>query len=323
MRLLSYRASDIFELTTFDDDSLPPYAILSHTWIDGEEVTYDELVTGTRKEKAGYGKLRFCEERAAQDGLKYFWVDTCCIDKRNNTELSQAINSMFRWYQSAAKCYVYLSDVQVPDKIVDVELFQMTWEESFKKSRWFTRGWTLQELIAPATVEFFSKNGIRLGSKRSLEMEVHAITGIPIGAIRGYRLSDYSVKDRMAWVRKRKTTVKEDKVYCLLGIFETFMPLIYGEGEHHASQRLQELIEQSRRRKESRIRNTLQNLQNASRLREENLGIEDSETLASMNEIGVVLEKQGQYEMAEAILKQTLATQEKCLGKSIQTRCRA
>jgi hypothetical protein len=242
MRLLSYTPSDIFELTNFNDDSLPPYAILSHTWSDGEEVTYNELVAGTGKEKAGYAKLHFCRERAAEDNLEYFWVDTCCINKSTSDELSTAINSMFRWYRSAAKCYVYLADVQVPDKIPDIESFQMIWAEAFQKSRWFTRGWTLQELIAPAIVEFFSKDGIRLGSKKSLEKEIHAITRIPIGAIRGYPLSDYSMEDRVAWVKKRRTTVKEDKAYCLLGIFGIFMPLIYGEGESHAFQRLQESI---------------------------------------------------------------------------------
>jgi hypothetical protein len=222
---------------------------------------------------------------------------------------------MFRWYRSAAKCYVYLSDVQVPDKIVDIESFQMVWEEAFQKSRWFTRGWTLQELIAPATVEFFSKDGIRLGSKKSLEKEIRAITGIPIGAIRGYHLSDYSIEDRVAWAKKRKTTVKEDKVYCLLGIFGIFMPLIYGEGESHAFQRLQESIEHSKRGRERRIRHALQDLPNIFQLREENFGMEDNETLASMNELGAALEEQGQYEEAEAMHRQTLAIREKVLGK--------
>jgi hypothetical protein len=116
MRLLSCGTKDDFELTTFDDESLPPYAILSHTWADSqEEVTYHELIARIGKEKAGYAKLRFCGERAAKDDLmKYFWVDTCCINKATSDELDAAINSMFRWYQRAAKCYVFLSDVVVP-----------------------------------------------------------------------------------------------------------------------------------------------------------------------------------------------------------------
>jgi hypothetical protein len=244
MRLLSLTTNDEFKLTTFtDDESLPPYAILSHTWIEGQEVIYDELIAGTGKEKAGYDKLRFCGERAAQDGLQYFWVDTCCIDKRNNTELGAAINSMFRWYQRAARCYVFLLDVVMPHNVPDPQLYQITWEDAFRTSRWFTRGWTLQELIAPASVEFFSKERKRLGDRISLEHEIREITDLPIEVLRGQSLTEFSVDERMSWVARRKTTIKEDKVYCLFGIFRVFMPLIYGEGEEHAYKRLMEEIQ--------------------------------------------------------------------------------
>jgi hypothetical protein len=111
MRLLKRLPNGDFELVSFDDDNPSQYAILSHTWTDGEEVTYDELVVGTGKDKAGYAKICFCGERAAQDGLKYFWVDTCSINKSTTQELQMAINSMFRWYQRVTKCYVYLLDV--------------------------------------------------------------------------------------------------------------------------------------------------------------------------------------------------------------------
>jgi hypothetical protein len=241
MRLLRHRADDDFELITFHDDDIPPYAILSHTWTGGE-VTYDDLVAGVGKTKTGYVKIHFCGERAAEDGLEYFWVDSCCINKATSDELSTAINSMFSWYQRATKCYVYLSDVQLPDELVDAEEFQITWKNAYQRSRWFTRGWTLQELLAPASVEFFSKEGRRLGSKISLEQEVSEMTQIPIGALRGQHLSEFSVDERMSWAVKRKTTVKEDKAYCLLGIFGVFMPLIYGEGDDHAFLRLQEEI---------------------------------------------------------------------------------
>jgi hypothetical protein len=254
MRLLKRLPDGNFELTSFNTDDPPPYAILSHTWIENQEVTYRELVAGIGKDKAGYTKIRFCGERAAEDSLQYFWVDTCCIDKSTSDELSTAINSMFSWYQRAAKCYVYLSDVQVPDEIVDVQAFRITWENVFRQSRWFTRGWTLQELLTPATVDFFSQEGKRLGSKISLEREIHEITKIPITAIRGQRLSEFSVEERMAWAEKRKTTLKEGKVYCLLGIFGVYMPLIYGEGEEHASQRLEEEIQKQISRKASRDR---------------------------------------------------------------------
>jgi hypothetical protein len=172
------------ELISFDDDNLPPYTILSHTWAEGQEVTYNELVSGTGKEKTGYAKIRFCVDRAAQDGLQYSWVDTCCIDKSSIQELQTAINSMFRWYQGASKCHVYLSDVQVPAEVINAQDFRITWAEAFRRSRWFTRGWTLQELLAPATVEFFSKEGKRLGSRLSLEQEIHETTKIPIEVMR-------------------------------------------------------------------------------------------------------------------------------------------
>lgn len=238
MRLLKRSPNGDFELISLNDDDPPPYAILSHTWTEGQEVTYNELVAGTGKDKAGYDKIRFCMDRAAEDGLDYSWVDTCCIDKSTSNELSTAINSMFRWYQRATKCYVYLSDVQVPDEVTDAQAFQITWEGAFRWSRWFTRGWTLQELLAPATVEFFSRECKRLGSRVSLEQEVHEITKVPIRALRGQSLTEFDVEERISWVIKRTTTLKEDKVYCLLGIFGVFLPLIYGEGEAYATLRL-------------------------------------------------------------------------------------
>ena len=244
MRLLRRTANGDLEVISFSDDNLPPYAILSHTWTEGQEVTYNELVARTRKEKSGYRKIHFCIDRAAEDGLQYSWVDTCSIDKSTNYELSTAINSMFRYYQHARKCYVYLSDVEVPDEVNDPHAFQITWVEAFRRSRWFTRGWTLQELLAPPTVEFFSKEGKRLGSRISLEQKIYEITKIPIEALRAQRpLSEFSNEERMRWAANRITTLKEDKVYCLLGIFGVFLPLIYGEGEVYATQRLEEEIQ--------------------------------------------------------------------------------
>lgn len=241
MRLLQRLQDNVFKLTSFDDEQLPPYTILSHTWAEGQEVTYNELVAGEGKNKTGYDKLRFCAEQAATDGYQYFWIDTCCINKTDPVELSTAINSMFRWYQRAVKCYVRLSDVSVPE-VVDVQAFPITWTEAFRRSRWFSRGWTLQELLAPPHVEFFSKEGRRLGSKISLEQEIHQITTIPIAVLRGQIVADYSIKERMRWAATRSTTFKEDRIYCLLGLFEVFLPLIYGEGEEYAAQRLEEEI---------------------------------------------------------------------------------
>ena len=146
---------------------------------------------------------------------------------------------MFRWYRGAAKCYVYLADVSTPAFDADDK---SSWEGAFRESRWFTRGWTLQELIAPVSVQFFSKEGVLLGDRTSLEQDIHYITGIPLIAIRGSSLSNFSVAERLAWIAKRDTTRKEDKAYSLLGIFDIHMPLIYGEGEKNAFRRLREEI---------------------------------------------------------------------------------
>ncbi|KAH8813211.1 kinesin light chain 1, partial [Xylogone sp. PMI_703] len=242
-RLLKRLPNGDLELVLFNDDNPPPYAILSHTWTEGQEVTYNELVSGTGKDKTGYDKIRFCVDRAAEDGLQYSWVDTCCIDKSTNHELNTAINSMFRWYQRASKCYVYLSDILVSAKVTDAQAFRITWVEAFRRSRWFTRGWTLQELLAPPTVEFFSKNGKLLGNKILLEQEINQITRIPIEVLRGQSLSTFSIEERMSWAAERTTTLKEDKIYCLLGIFGVFLPLIYGEGEEYATGRLRDEIQ--------------------------------------------------------------------------------
>lgn len=251
MRLLQSKTGGGFELTSFKPDDIPPYAILSHTWSEVEEVTYDELIAGEGMRKAGYAKIHFCGERAKKDGLRYFWVDTCCIDKRDNNELGLALNSMFHWYQRATKCYVYLSDVHIPNGGIDVQAFRITWENAFRRSRWFTRGWTLQELLAPASAEFFSADGTYLGNKISLEQEIHEITQLPIGALRKYDLQEFSVKQRMGWITGRKTTVEEDRAYCLLGIFGVFLPLIYGEGEKYALQRLREEVQRRSGRSQS------------------------------------------------------------------------
>lgn len=226
MRLLYRRNESEFGLTEhLAPEDIPPYAVLSHTWgPDVEEVTFSDLMNDTGKGKAGYDKIRFCGEKAASCGLEYFWVDTCCINKSSTAELQEAINSMFKWYRNAAKCFVYLSDMSIHD-------FN-NHRSRLRASRWFTRGWTLQELIAPMSVEFFSKEGQRLGDKRSLERQIHKITGIPVPALRGNPLSNFSIEERMSWVANRNTKHIEDKAYCLLGVFGVYMPLIYGEGDN-------------------------------------------------------------------------------------------
>ncbi|KAF1810813.1 HET-domain-containing protein [Eremomyces bilateralis CBS 781.70] len=249
MRLLKLNGNGGFILETFGT-TIPPYAILSHTWgSNSDEVTFKDVVDGTGNNKAGYQKLIFCGDQAKSDSLSYFWVDTCCIDKSDTNELTKAINSMFRWYQNAARCYVYLSDVSVSTQ--GGQATNIEWESSLRNSRWFTRGWTLQELLAPRIVEFYSRDHVRLGDKKSLERPVCEKTGIAIEALQGRPLHDFSVKEKFRWVEKRQTTEEEDMTYCLLGIFGVFLPLIYGEGKENAMRRLRREIKDSEHKSRS------------------------------------------------------------------------
>jgi hypothetical protein len=257
MRLLQLENSGDFSLTEDYTEHVPPYAILSHTWgKDIEEVTFDDFRAGSYTGKAGYRKIQFCGEQAARDGLQYFWVDSCCINKSNHAELSEAINSMFSWYQNTAKCYVYLSDVSTQSD-TNGSFSRPSWKSEFRHSRWFTRAWTLQELIAPPSVEFFSREDERLGDKRSLELSLHEITGIPVEALRGNSLTQFSVEERMLWAAERTAKRKEDEAYCLLGIFNLHMPLIYGEGRENAFIRLEEEIGKRSKGKSSKVNNEL------------------------------------------------------------------
>jgi hypothetical protein len=229
MRLLHAKS---IRLRSFEENAIPPYSILSHTWED-EEVSFLDIQGPDAASKAGYTKIRYACQDALQRDLEYVWVDTCCIDKSSSAELSEAINSMFRWYANAAVCYAYLADVSAG----------LDWSESaFNSSRWWSRGWTLQELLAPADVLFFSRDGQLLGKKRQLSTRISDITGIGEGFItREIGLKEASIAKRMSWASRRKTTRPEDLAYCLLGIFGINMPLIYGEG-NKAFGRLQEEI---------------------------------------------------------------------------------
>jgi hypothetical protein len=158
MRLLNVNTNGSFGLTWFMPYRRPPYAILSHRWeADDQEVTFHDLRDGLASGKIGYRKIQFCADQAKTHGLLYFWVHSCCIGKSSSAELSEAINSMFHWYLNSAKCYVYLSDVPSVEQ---------SWDRAFCQSQWFTRGWTLQELLAHSSVEFFSRDGKRLGDKQ-------------------------------------------------------------------------------------------------------------------------------------------------------------
>ena len=139
------------------------------------------------------------------------------------------------------KCYVYLSDVSSDDHY-QKGLPGLLWEPALRRSRWFTRGWTLQELLAPAKVEFFSCEGMRLGDKSSLESQIYEITSIPIEALRGKPLFHFSVEERFSWAKNRQTTRKEDEAYALLGVFDIQMALLYGEGREKAISRLKRKV---------------------------------------------------------------------------------
>lgn len=244
MRLLQHDDAGNYSFAPdFASDNIPPYAILSHTWGPDEVVFADLAKTQDDwQQKAGYNKIRFCAEQARQHGLQYFWVDTCCIDKSDSIELQTAINSMFRWYHNAKRCYAHLSDVS-GTTAAGTQDGATPWEMAFRGSRWFTRGWTLQELIAPVVVEFYSREGKWLGDKQSLEPQLRDITSIPARALRGTPLSDFTIAEREAWIRNRQTKYEEDMAYSLLGIFGVYMPLIYGEGRQNAQRRLREEVQ--------------------------------------------------------------------------------
>jgi len=275
MRLLD---TGTLELCEFQPGSIPEYAILSHTWGD-QEVLYDDARHGRDRLLAcgkvvGLDKLLKSTAEATKNGYQYLWNDTCCIDKSSSAELSEAINSMFAWYRDSEVCYAYLAD------------FDSTKGEtlSSRPIRWFTRGWTLQELIAPLKVYFYDKNWVRFGDKWSLAAHLVAVTGInelvfrwhfdPIHYLAVYGddntdlnqdhlprhspkspcnfcrrdlnhvIESFRIATRMSWAASRETTRPEDMAYSLLGIFGVNMPMLYGEGER-AFLRLQQAILQT------------------------------------------------------------------------------
>lgn len=305
MRLLHVTS---FALEERLGDSIPPYAILSHTWGPLEdEVLYSDVCNGLKPgttEKPGWAKVQNSCQQACVDGYSYIWIDTCCIDKSSSAELSEAINSMWQWYQRAGICYAYLEDValgtpkvftdwsEVPEHVLndgyttedittdDGRTVKVVWLKdtapvvrSFTKSRWFTRGWTLQELIAPRDVEFYSSSWVLIASRqrnKDYAQRIEEKTGIPLSILRraacscpqhrqrvtipdlkctscGQRLNSlaildsHSIAERMSWAAGRKTTRLEDRAYSLLGLFGVHMPLLYGEGDR-AFLRLQDEI---------------------------------------------------------------------------------
>ncbi|KAI7784327.1 HET-domain-containing protein [Diaporthe eres] len=223
MRLLNCRTRTLEVFA----DAVPCYAILSHTW-EEDEVCFcdfnDPNIDHTSMK--GWYKIDKSCEQALLDGLEYVWIDTVCIDKSSSAELSEAINSMFGWYCNPTLCYAYLSDLPA------VKL---------RESRWFTRGWTLQEMIAPKEIKFYDKHWRSCGTKSGLICQLNEITGVDNMILLGGNLRLISVARIISWAAKRKTTRVEDMAYCLLGLFDISMPMLYGEGIK-AFRRLQENI---------------------------------------------------------------------------------
>ncbi|KAL2203463.1 HET-domain-containing protein [Sarocladium strictum] len=232
-----------FELEEFASSSSVRYAILSHTWHNGEVLFHDMAKSNLAQaqEKPGFRKILYTCQQAASSGLEYAWVDTCCINKTSSAELSEAINSMFQWYKDAQVCYVYLNDLS-RSQLAQMEESTESIEATFGKCRWFSRGWTLQELIAPSSVEFYDCEWEHIGSKQSLVGILSHVTRIDHAVLDGsIKSSDVTAGRRMSWASRRETTRVEDLTYSLMGIFEINMPIMYGEG-NKAFIRLQEEI---------------------------------------------------------------------------------
>jgi hypothetical protein len=234
MRLLN---ATNFELRDFLQGDIPPYAILSHTWGDSqEEVLFQDMADLEKaRMKPGFQKIDGCCRQARQ--FDWVWVDSCCIDKSSSAELSEAINSMFQWYKDSHICYAYLSDVVSSPALV----WKSRPSSDFEYSRWFSRGWTLQELIAPDVLHFFNRDWENIATRASFASILEKITGIPDRVFHGEDITKHCVLEKMSWARTRKTTRIEDIAYSLLGLFDINMPLLYGEGTR-AFTRLQEEI---------------------------------------------------------------------------------
>ncbi|KAL8404707.1 hypothetical protein RB594_009537 [Gaeumannomyces avenae] len=238
MRLLNVRSGDLHQFSS--DEQVPRYAIISHTW-GAEEISlrdWETLDRAALKSRQGYFKIKRARIQAIDDGLEWVWVDTCCIDRTSPAEIEEAINSMFRWYGRSSVCYAYLEDIAQP--VLGASL-----SDALRVSRWFTRGWTLQELIAPPEVVFYSTGWEVLGTKTGLAAVLESLTGVDADVLLGATDpagGSVSASRRMSWAAGRRTSRPEDVAYCLLGLFGTPMSLLYGEGRERAFRRLQEAV---------------------------------------------------------------------------------
>jgi hypothetical protein len=237
MRLVNTRT---LELVTFSPQETPEYVILSHRW-GLEEVTFKDMTiypssdinSPTRKLK-GFLKIEGACKTAASANYEWIWIDSCCIDKESSMDVDRSVKSMWNIYKDSDICFVYLADV--PNYVAGCG-------PSFKESNWFTRGWTLQELIAPVYVEFYASDWSQIGTKLERYQEIAEITMVDVDLIAQKRSIDsYTTAERFSWAAHRQTTQAEDEAYSLLGLFQVHMPLHYGEGRTRAFTRLQETL---------------------------------------------------------------------------------
>ena len=239
----------------FGDDEVAEYAILSHRWTE-QEVDYTEVVKLAKmdeeerteiRQRDGYRKILQSCEQAEKDGYKWLWIDTCCIDKRSSAELSEAINSMYRWYENSSICYAYLHDL--PDSSFPVVGDLAKYPKSNGRPEWFSRGWTLQEMIAPRDVQFFNKDWHPIGDKRALSPVLEGITGVPQDILKeGLSSNRPCVAQIMSWAANRTTTRVEDRAYSLMGLLDVNMPMLYGEGKKSFHRLQLEIIRTSDRK---------------------------------------------------------------------------
>ncbi len=241
IRLLNAKSMEFKMFGGSSSRKVPPYAILSHVWCkdDDHEIIYQDMMavrTHKRRDVRGFEALDLTDDagdvrashskimghlaNAVRCKIEWVWIDSCCINKHNHSELSSAINSMFTWYQNAARCFVYLADVTksvLPSRSQQIE--------------WFTRGWTLQELLAAGweTTAFFNRDWRLLGSKRDLMTEICQRSRIAPEHLEDYTLACAAVK--LSWAADRQTSFEEDRVYSLLGLFDNMeMDTRYGSG---------------------------------------------------------------------------------------------
>ncbi|KAG2344411.1 hypothetical protein BDR05DRAFT_184388 [Suillus weaverae] len=193
--------------------------ILSHRWRD---VQFSDIDQSHACNMPGYSKIEGCCIQAHEDGYRYVWIDTCCINKSSSSELSKAINSMYLWDKKAQICYAYLDDVSRYDTLI----------AEFSNSQWFQKRMDSPGARCPQQCHIFSRDWEEIGSKSSFAPLIKQITGIDRSVLLTNYQEEVSGAKRMSWATRRRTTRVEDRAYSLLGLFGVHMPTIYGEGEN-------------------------------------------------------------------------------------------